>query len=153
MLLGPLLFACMPWFLCLPCCPLPFNPKPKSCWARPRNRLQFNPEDALSKNSSSGQRGGCHIPQPTLSSTNSRGEITHKWIRARTGAHSLPWKQVKGHFTVGIVSEERLWRAFKSSSLVGKLKVRKVAHFELALCSREKMPPPWAALVWSTPRC
>lgn len=45
------------------------------------------------------------------------------------------------------------WRGFKSSSLVGKLKVRKVACFELVPCSRQKMPPSWVALVWSTHRC
>lgn len=59
----------------------------------------------------------------------------------------MPWKQVRGHVTEGIVSVERLWRAGKSSSLLGKLKVRKVACFELVPRSREKMPPPRVALV------
>lgn len=54
----------------------------------------------------------------------------------------MPWKQVRGHVTEGIVSVERLWRAGKSSSLLGKLKVRKVACFDLVPRSREKMPPP-----------
>lgn len=44
------------------------------------------------------------------------------------------------------------WRGFKSSSLVGKLKVRKVTCFELVPCSRQEMPPPLSSSCLKNPQ-
>lgn len=96
-----------PWFASFPRCPLSFKAKLEICWARPKNQAAVKPWGRSIQTQSFRTKRRLPHSRDTSLQSHSQGEMTHQWISSRTGAHSLPWKQVRGHVAEGIVSVER----------------------------------------------